>query len=234
MSRVFQAQVSYTYGHAIDEAATDPATAGRAFATLLGEERGDSDFDVRHYLSFSGSLGTPMRQTGVWRKVFGDWWMEWVVSARTGLPVGLRAITATPGGDEKAPQRGLFAQIRPNFTREAAWVDDAGAPGGRRLNRAAFGLPEGYEQGNLRRNLIHGFGMLGVDVSLRRQLGVGEGWRVDVLAQAFNVLNRGNFLDPSPEEAANLASASFGVARGVLYEGGVGPRSLQFGLRVEF
>ncbi len=54
MARDFQMQLSYTWGHSIDTASSDVGF-GAGFATLFGNERGDSDYDIRHNLSLSGS-----------------------------------------------------------------------------------------------------------------------------------------------------------------------------------
>lgn len=58
------------------------------------------------------------------------------------------------------------------------------ALGARRLNRAAFASPEGYAQGSLGRNSIHGFAMSQLDLSLPREVRLTESWRVHVAAQA--------------------------------------------------
>ena len=56
-ARNFTTQISYTYGHSIDSASNDISRAG--FARILGSERGDSNFDIRHNLNFSGNYRLP-------------------------------------------------------------------------------------------------------------------------------------------------------------------------------
>ena len=110
---------------------------------------------------------------------------------------------------------------------------------GRRLNRAAFDSPTGYAQGNLGRNALRGFGMSQLDLSLRRQMTLGEQRVLHLAVQAFNLLNTPSFANPSRNEGASMTSANFGVASrsqfggGSLYQTG-GPRSLQLSLRFQF
>ena len=247
LTQDLQMQISYTYGHSIDSASSDAAMGGGGFATLLGNERGDSNFDIRHNLSFSGSYNIPAPKTGLLHTVLGNWWTEWMVTARTGLPFDVRGISETTSEedeDEDTPL-GLFAQVRPNYVPdEPLWLEDTLAPGGRRLNPDAFEMPDEYEQGDLGRNTIRGFNLFQTDASLRRQFALSERWRIHVMAQAFNIFNNPNFMNPSMDEGANLASPNFGVATRMLsqsmgggfnsqYQTG-GPRSVQFALRLQF
>ena len=124
------------------------------------------------------------------------------------------------------------------------WISDPNSPGGRRLNPDAFEIPDGYEQGNLGRNALRGFGVFQADISLRRQFVVSERWRLNLSAQAYNAFNNPNFANPSMNEGANMASPNFGVMTrmlnqsfggggGSLYQSG-GPRSVELALRLQF
>jgi carboxypeptidase family protein len=246
----FQTQLSYTYGHSIDTASNDFSMGGfGGFGTLRGSERGSSDHDVRHNLNFSGSYLAPSPQGGFLRPLLKDWWIEWVVTARTGLPFDVVGVTEETEeeedeDDEDEPLRGLFAQGRPNYTGEPVWISDSNVPGGKRLNPDAFEMPDEYEQGNLGHNIIRGFNSLQVDLSVRREIPLSERFRLSVILQAFNVLNHPNFANPSRQEGASMASSNFGVATSMLnqaygrganstYQVG-GPRTLQLALRLQF
>lgn len=237
LSRRFQAQVSYTWGHALDSASSD---VGGGFATLFGSEMGNSDYDVRHTLSATGSYLFPAPRMTVLRLMLKDWYADYSFTSRTSLPFEVVGVSSTTS-DASSSNRGLFAQVRPNYVYgEEIWIDDGNAPGGRRLNRNAFELPSGYKQGNLGRNVLRGFGLAQVDLSLRRRLVLTERINLHLALQAFNALNRASFANPSRNEGANLSSAEFGVATrtvfggaGGLYGSG-GPRSLQFTARLQF
>ncbi len=93
-----------------------------------------------------------------------------------------------------------FANIlRPDLLPGApVWVSDAAAPGGRRLNRAAFQRRENLSQGNMGRNALTGFGMHQLDVSLRREFPFDEQRAIQFRLEIFNVLNHANLADPVP------------------------------------
>lgn len=247
MGSALTTQVSYTWAHSTDTASEDHAVVLPGFTTLRNYESGDSDFDVRHMLSFIGSYRFPSPGEGVLRAAFKDWSAEWMISARSALP--LDVVTMTEQGSdtddtvaEGSP--GLFALVRANYMGLPAWISDSSAPGGKRLNPEAFAVPEGYTQGTLGRNLIRGFGMFQADLSLSRRVTLSERMNLLVQAQAFNVLNTANFTNPLLLQGANLASSNFGYSSGIAGSGSGGaapatfgrggPRTLQLGLRIEF
>jgi len=238
-ARNLQMQVSYTWAHSIDSASSDMGMGG--FATLFGSgERGSSDYDIRHNLNASGSWLLPAPRAAWMKAALGNWWSDFLFVARTGTPfdiVGVSSASSNSGSGGFGG--GLFAQVRPDYNGKPIWIDDSSVPGGRRLNRAAFDSPSGYAQGNLGRNALRGFGMSQLDLSLRRQLSLGEHRALHVAVQAFNLLNTPAFANPSRNEGASMTSANFGVASrmqtggGSLFQNG-GPRSLQLALRFQF
>lgn len=240
-------QVSYTWAHSIDTASHDHASVLPGFSTIVGTEKGDSDFDVRHTLSFAGTYRLPSPREGVLGTVFKDWSVEWMLSARSALPLNVVTMTAEPSDTRRTvaeDEPGLFALVRANYMGLPVWISDASAPGGKRLNPEAFAVPTGYTQGTLGRNLIRGFDMWQADLSLSRRIELNEHANVLVQAQAFNAFNRGNFANPFMTMGANLASPGFGLSSGTLGAsansgipamfGRGGPRTLQLGIRVEF
>jgi len=117
-------------------------------------------------------------------------------------------------------------------------------PGGKELNIKAFGIVSGFEQGNLGRNVLRGFGMQQLDLSLRRASPITERSILSFAAQGYNVFNHPNFANPSPLEGSNLASPNFGVVTQMLNQSGFGagnslfrsggPRSIEFSIRLRF
>ncbi len=252
LSQNLQTQISYTWGHSIDTASGDVSFGG-GFASLFGGgQRGASDYDIRHNISWSGSFRLWAPGSNLARRLMGNWHADWLASARTSLPFDVQSITSdtsdsgTSGRPAVNRRGGLFAQVRPNYTGEPLWISDSKAPGGRRLNPAAFEAPDEYEQGNLGRNSLRGFGFGQLDLSLRRQITIAEKFRLNMSVQAFNALNNASFANPSAMGAANLSSPAFGVATrtlggqfgspggaGALYRSG-GPRSVELALRLQF
>ena len=131
--------------------------------------------------------------------------------------------------------------VRPNLTGQPIWIADKSVPGGRRLNPDAFSVPTSG-QGNEPRNALRGFDFVNADLSLRKRVQVTEHVSLQVRADAFNALNHANFANPLGQESANLASATFGIATRMLYNGFGGgsvqaagaPRSVQLSLRMQF
>jgi hypothetical protein len=249
----FHSQVSYTWGHSIDNDpynVVEPGFSTFGFADLdapiVGERTGDSDFDIRHALRFSGSFSPPAPQSGIAAKLLGDWWIDWMGTARTATPVKVQGVTRLTSDQEELdePPFGLYALIQPHTTGEQIWLDDSGAPGGRRINPDAFALPEDFLQGVLGRNSVRGFARFQVDLAVRRRIAINERFHVDVAGQAINVLNHPGFANPTADGTAHFASPQFGFATDMPGQAGGqggspryrmgGPRSLQFSLRLGF
>ena len=241
-----QTQAAYTWSHSIDSSSNDMGMGG--FGSIFSQgQRGSSDYDIRQSLSLSGSYRLYAHPRGLVGAILGDWYVDWMISSRTGLPFDIQGVSSGTSGESTATRNfrgGVFAQVRPNYTGAPMWISDPNSPGGRRLNPDAFEIPDGYEQGNLGRNTLRGFGVFQADISLRRQFVISERWRLNLSAQAYNALNNPNFANPSMNEGANLASPNFGVMTrmlnqsfggggGSLYQSG-GPRSVELALRLQF
>lgn len=243
LSRRLQTQFAWTWSHSIDTSSSD---AGAGFASLFGgSERGNSDYDVRHNINWSGNYLIPAPKMPVAGIVLRDWNLDWMVTRRTGLPFQVQGISATTSNaDSTSTTRGLFAQVRPNYNGKETWISDPLAPGGRKVNSAAFATPTTYTQGNLGRNAMSGFSATQIDFSVRRQIPITDALRLNFIVQAFNVTNSPSFLNPTRDEGANLSSPRFGMATRTLgtgFSGGAGsfyrsggPRSIQFAFRLQF
>src|SRR6185503_8407872 len=76
------------------------------------------------------------------------------------------------------------------------YVDNKDDPGGWRLNWEAFSPATSLRQGTLGRNVVRGFPLFQLDLSLRRNFQINERVRVKLTADCFNILNHPNFADP--------------------------------------
>jgi hypothetical protein len=245
LSQRLQTQLGYTWGHSMDTASHDSAPAG--FATISGQDKGSSDFDVRQTLNFSGSFQLAAPKQTILKALFGNWYVDWMLTARTGLPFDIQNITTVTSSNSSSSsgKRGLYSMVRPSYRwRYGIWLPDSNVPGKRRINPAAFYLNTDYVQGNLGRNALRGFGANQADFALRRQLSLTERFRLQITAQAYNAFNHPNFANPSPMEGANMSSSNFGVVTrmlnqgiggslGSIYSTG-GSRSMELALRLQF
>ncbi|HWS86106.1 MAG TPA: carboxypeptidase regulatory-like domain-containing protein [Pyrinomonadaceae bacterium] len=240
LTRGLQAHVAYTWAHSIDDDSDDSATGLLFFGSFnTRTERGPSSFDVRHSLSgaFSFDLPGPGRK-GAARALLRDWSLDAIFRARTATPVNIVRTTGVFTGD-------LVEALRPDLLEGVpVYLADPTAPGGRRLNPAAFRAVVG-RQGSLGRNALRGFGLAQLDLAVRRQFAFGETARVQVRAEFFNVFNHPNFGDPVGDLSNRLFGQSVQTLARSLGTGGVngglsplyqvgGPRSVQLALRFSF
>jgi hypothetical protein len=240
MRRGLQALLSYTWGKSLDTSSDEsnsnflpPSTRYTASA-----DRGPSSFDVRHTFSGSATYEIPAPSGNrAAQAIFGGFALDSIVRARSAPPV-----LVVTGRD--ALGLGITSVSRPDFVPgQALYLYGDGYPGGTVFNRAAFdgATPQAQgRQGTLGRNVLRGFGLKQVDLSLRRRFRVTETMGIDLRADTFNVFNTPNFGNP----AGVMTSANFGRSTAILSTGVTGgqnpqfqiggPRSVQLGLRLQF
>ena len=240
LSKGLQAHVAYTWSHSIDDDSDDSASGLLIVGSFnTRTERGPSSFDVRHSLggAFSYDLPGPARP-GASAALLRDWSLDAIFRARTATPVNIIRTTGVFTGD-------LVDALRPDLLEGVpVYLEDPSAPGGRRLNPAAFRAVAG-RQGSLGRNALRGFGLSQLDLAVRRRFVLGETARLQVRAEFFNVFNHPNFGDPVGDLNNRLFGQSVQTLARSLGTGGVngglsplyqvgGPRSVQLALRFTF
>lgn len=232
VARGLQGLASYAWSHSVDNGSWDSGVALVTPELPAHNDRGSSSFDVRHTFSAALTWDVP----GPLR----NWTASGIFRARTGFPVDV--LTAdNPFG------LGFDNVTRPDLVPGMpVWLDDANAPGGRRLNAAAFRrVPLQRVQGTLGRNAITGFGMWQLDFALARQFNLSESVSLQFRADAANLLNRASFADPVrhldnplfglPVSTLDLMLGSGSPRSGLspAFQAGT-PRTLQLGLRLVF
>jgi hypothetical protein len=101
------------------------------------------------------------------------------------------------------------------------------------FNPAAFATPAVDTWGNLGRNIGRGPGYYEIDTALEKAIPLNEQLKLEIRAEAFNLLNHPIFGDPD----SDVSDSSFGVITSQLNTGATGigsSRRLQFMLRLEF
>jgi hypothetical protein len=226
-----QALLNYTLSHSIDNASNDTIDFVSSRVISAANDRGSSDFDVRH--SFSGAVTFEIpgpSKAKLLKTLFENWSIDSVVVARTGLPFNAQVQSAVEG-----------SRPRPNRDfSQPVWIYGQDFPGGQSLNPLAFSVPPAGTQGSEGRNDIRGFGLTQVDISLARKFSLTERVGLQFRTDAFNVLNHPNFTNPLGLIDANpifLSSRSMlnqglGGLNPLFQEGG--PRSLQLSLKLTF
>ena len=236
LAHKFSALASYAWSHSIDNSSTDSGIYWAGSGLTAAGDRASSDFDARQSFTAGFSYEIPAgRRASPW----GGWALDGVLHARAGFPITLLNAEQFTGVSFENVFRPNLAWGQPN------WIADASAPGGRRLNGAAFPAAPGSAQGNLGRNALNGFGMSQLDLAMRREFSLGERRSIQLRIEAFNALNHPNFADP----VRFLASPLFGQSGSMLnlmlgtgspgsglapvFQGG-GARSLQIAVRFSF
>lgn len=254
LTRGFQAVASYTFAKSLDNISDESQNNLQAPSAKLdpNNDRGFSSFDVRHAFNAAVSYEIPaFFENGFAKKLFGGFGIDAIYRARTATP-----INVTTGRDPLG--LGFATVVRPDLVAgQPLYIDDANAPGGRRINRAAFDArfvgtaspTLAQRQGSLGRNTLRGFGISQLDLALRRNFGITETVRVQLRVDTFNIFNRANFANPSGVLSVNATTGAinsignFGVATqtlnrslgglGSIYQIG-GPRSFQFAAKLLF
>ena len=201
----FEALVSYSWSHSMDDDSSDAFLLWAGGGANAWRDRASSDFDLRHSINGALTYTFARKRTGAAR-FLGGWSADTVFRARSGFPISVLE-------NEQYQGVGLANAFRPNLMPgQPVWVPDGRAPGGKRINAAAFYAADPGVQGNLGRNSITGFGMSQVDLALRREFRWGEHRSLQVRMEAFNAFNKANFADP----IKYLSSPVFGLSTSML------------------
>ena len=234
LSSHLQALASYSFSHSLDNASND-FLAGLSNTVISSKnDYASSDFDVRH--SFSGAATWELPHASrvpVLSAVTKEWSLSAMVVARSGFPMNAHVYL---GASALANQF-----TRPDLVPgKPVWLSNNQAPGGQALNPDAFVVPITIRQGTEGRNDISGFGFAQVDLSLTRLFPIGDRFRLQFRADAFNVLNHPNFTNPggyiqfgaSQYQSTKMLNQGLGGLNPLFQAGG--PRSLQLSLKLTF
>src|SRR5256714_937214 len=210
----YQFLASYTWSHAIDDSSDLQTLLLPQDVTRLDLERADSLFDQRHRFVFSGVLASPgaWRGEGGWRGVFADFIVAPIFEMSSGRPFNI--LTGQDTNND----------LTSNTDRPS--VDASGH----------LFLPAPFQSGSLGRNagLTHSYQSL--DLRVARTVPFGERFKLEVIAEGFNLFNRFNEAAVSPnfgdviatnERAGNGRYRSRSTAA-------FDPRQFQFGLKLNF
>jgi hypothetical protein len=241
-SHRLQSLLSYTWAHAIDDVSSDIFFAHTP-PSIPSNERGSSDYDIKHTFAGAISYDLPSVGNGIVRSIIGHWSTDSIIYARSAPTVNVvTGLDPFNLGFEPA-----HSVQRPDVVPgQPFYLHESGAPGGKVINPLAFSIPNGKTQGDLGRNALRGFGATQFDLALRRQFRFTENVSMQARADFFNLVNHPNF-GPPINYLSN--TAQFGMATQMLsnslggggISGGVnplyqvgGPRSIQLALKLLF
>ena len=253
----FSIQGNYTFSKSIDDATIASSGSSnnftRQFPYARTLDRGYSDYDIRHRLSVNYFYSLPFGRgrawlrNGVLERIFGNWHIGGVLSARSGTPFIPRVTVRS--------SQTLFAANRPNqaptgtnnptsgVTAGCGLTGETGVPAGEPLggpdrffDPCAFEAPPLGTLGNVARNAIIGPSLFNMDLSLQKDILLGGDRRLQFRAEFFNIPNHANFSNPSSSSAIVYSGSTARVNQtaGKLFNTSTTNRQIQLALRLSF
>jgi Carboxypeptidase regulatory-like domain/TonB-dependent Receptor Plug Domain/TonB dependent receptor-like, beta-barrel len=222
--------LAYTWSKSIDGASVFFGSGANATTIFpqdnynLKAERGASDFDIRHRLSWSviyqlpaahalGALGT-------------GWQLGGILALQTGQPFSVLTGQGNSGTGLGNDRPDLVADANAGPKTVQKW-----------FNTNAFVPNAPLTFGNAGRNIVRGPGFHNFDFSVLKNTKIYENVNLQFRAEFFNILNHPNFALP----ANILAAPNFGslfqtpdAAQNNVGLGSGGPRLIQFAVKLNF
>ncbi|HVF44023.1 MAG TPA: hypothetical protein VM936_13460, partial [Pyrinomonadaceae bacterium] len=236
--------VAYTWSHTLSDVPLTSFTSGTTDPFNYHLDYGDADLDRRHTFVVNGVYELPsLKSWGAAAHTFlGGWQLNTIISYYGGVPLDVfSGVGANYNGLAANPANG---GLRPNLVPGQPIYLDTGDPTNY-LNPAAFALPAPGTFGNLSRGLVRQPSLTNVDFSLNKNWTMRERYRLQFRAEFFNLLNHPSFngFANTPFNINNRLDAQGNSLPGFIItsrEGfgsltsDRGPRSIQFGLKMNF
>jgi hypothetical protein len=195
----FELLSSYTWSHTIDDSTDLQSPLEPQDSRFPYYERGNSDFDQRHRWVTSGVFQTRGAHSGdaAWRRAVADFTLSPIIELSSGRP--FTVITGTDyrldlGASNGRPSVGTTgptasSAFLPGVTFElpSTCLTNSGTP----FSVPGVSPPYGCD-GNLGRNTFTTPGFFEFDLRLSRQFPLGERFKVEAIADGFNLTNRLN------------------------------------------
>jgi hypothetical protein len=205
---------SFTWSKAIDNASGHLETANgdnsRVNIRDLRNEKGLSGYDQPFNNTTSFTYELPFGRTrkfgSSWNPVLdavaGGWRLTGINTMTSGLPVNLTYAPSSQLQVSSAPN------YRPNITGDPLTPEAQRSPSNY-LNKDTVVIPTDPSKpfGNAGRNIVRAPKFFQLDLGLHKDFRVTEGSRIEFRTEAFNVLNKTNFMAPNSDRSSN----SFGT-----------------------
>ena len=233
ITRRFADGLSFNANYACSRLIDDIVSPQNPFAPW-DLERAHGDREIPHNLSVNALYELPFGPDKRWGNtggalvhVIGGWQINGVFLAHSGRPYSVTLGAVTRSGT------GWTTNQRSNVVDGVDHAGEINGPAGW-LNPAAFSNPGDGTFGNLGRNTERGPRFLQTDVSLIKNVRLGDSHKVQLRVECYNIINRVQ-LPPVPN-ANVLAPASFGQFFNTFgrTEGFGTSRQIQFAVRYLF
>jgi hypothetical protein len=211
-------QGSFTWNRSLDNVPI-AASVQNPYAAYL--DRGNSE-SVRQRVAYvSATYDLPFGKgkqhltSGIGAAVLGGWQLATITQLRSGTPFSVGFSSNQPGWIANRANV-VSSDFYPSNQSIAGW-----------FNPAAFTTPQVFTYGNSARNMLWGPGQVIIDLSVLKDIPVGERFKLQFRAEAFNMPNHPSFSNP----AANI---SVPTTVGRITGTSVASRAIQFGLKLLF
>jgi hypothetical protein len=237
MGQGFQVQGSYTWSKCID----DGSEASRGDQFLNGitsplfiekaHRRGRCSYDLRHVFVGNMLWNIPGPKQGLASKLLGNWQMGSIVSASSGVPFSV-IISGDPLG-----LKGTDVNGWPDYV-PGCKIENPADPL-HYINTQCFALPNPLTRlGNAGRNIATGPRLFNLDMAFYKNIpisSISEGFRVQLRAEFFNILNHTNFAPPLSNNAVfgEAGGPALGAA-GRITSTQTSSRQIQLGVRLNW
>jgi hypothetical protein len=186
-SHHFQFLASYTWSHSIDDSSDLQTLLLPQDNRNFGAERADSLFDQRHRFVFSGVIASPgsWASEGGWHRALSNFTVAPIFEISSGRPFNILSNQDT--NNDQSNQTDRPAVLADGTLCVPGTAGCAGL-----ITNGVF------TSGSLARNfgLTHRY--VSLDMRLARMVPLGERFRLELIAEGFNLFNRFNEAAASP------------------------------------
>jgi hypothetical protein len=195
----FELLSSYTWSHTIDDSTDLQSPLEPQDSRFPFYERGNSDFDQRHRWVTSGVFQARGAHSGdsAWRRLTADFSVAPIIELSSGRPytvitgtdyrLDLGASNGRPSVGTTGPTATSAFLPGVSFELPSTCLTDSGTP----FSVPGVSPPYGCD-GNLGRNTFTTPGFFQFDLRVSRRFPLGERFKLDAIADAFNLTNRLN------------------------------------------
>lgn len=252
--------LNWTWGHSIDNAsdgqdyvanATQPENSYRPDL-----ERANSNFDIRHRVSWTISYDMP-QWSQRWKRLTGGWQLSGNLSVQSGAPFHVNLFDDYNGTGEYFPRPDLVGDPFAGTHAPDSFLNLSAFQVPCRLDptgdgSAASCIPGTQHFGTLGRNSLKGPAYRNLDFAIAKTTALNERVKLQFRAEFFNLFNHPNFGSPlypgfSADASLNGIDPVTGRGVGFLpltvtpdvglgnpFLGGGGPRNIQMALKLIF
>jgi outer membrane receptor protein involved in Fe transport len=221
----FQYQLSYTYGRSEDNVSGFRSSSSRVPFYNWNQFWGPSDFDIEHYVAFSGVWELPFAK--MWssgpKRLTKGWSLYPILTYRGGLPLNVKSsisrtrtsVGPSGYGDPNIVQANLVGALNyfdPHTYQTLALASGANRTGNFWFTPAAIAQPANVfngvvNYGSLGRNAFRGPTWTNLDLAMSKTTDLyRERVKLEIRGDFFNSLNHALFANPN----TTVTSGTFG------------------------